>query len=113
MKSIITIASLIGILAIHGCSLSGPNLAGASRLAQGIVKVSGTSYIVYMLISSNDKDYDDPLKDPNVKKHFYAEVGPGAKVYCGKTREGCEGAIRRFNRNQQSSEESSDSGMSY
>lgn len=86
-------AIALAALPLAGCT----ELIGASRYEQRPVRVSGTSYNVYLLVRSTNPAFSDPRLDPNAVFAYYAEVGPGATVYCGPRSNLCYDAIRRFN----------------
>lgn len=92
----------LSALVLSACSM----FQRPERLEQDPVHISGTNYQTYLLILSTDRDYEDRIEqDPNATRAYYAIVGPGLRVYCGRSWSGCERAIRRFNNGRQSGED--------
>lgn len=92
IKNIITIAALSMFLL--GCDTA---FVRPDKIETEPVKVSGTTYRTYVLVLSYDRNYSNPLDDPNAQREYYAIVGPNAEIHCGSFQGACGPAIRKFN----------------
>lgn len=91
MRRNLIIGALLALTA--GCS----SFTRPERFVLTPIMVSGTTYEVFQLVRSVDRDYSDPRNDPRATVAVYVTVGPGVVIYCGPTAARCATLIRQFN----------------
>lgn len=100
-----SLLAICAVVQLAGCQVALEQFERAERIEHEPVVIENTSYEIYERVRRSAQELDRPSSDPRDQSHFYAIVGQGSTVYCGNSRSGCEAAIRRFNNNQQRSEE--------